>query len=247
LNEGYQRFGAAVAALDAELDWKKLGACYCEGDASSFFDDELRERMLDTGFLLADAIGVALDEDGPRRGLYVGAAVAELAPILAERLVLGREIVWLNLAGDETSEITRALRVVGERLGLDLPAPSTAPIESCAPGAFDHVWMVSVLTDPDAFPALHDHLYDRSGGPLATGRGSLSDEMSRANALIESWLDCAADTAILTTTDEELSLIEPAVRRRGGEWLVPEACHESAIVGDTVRMCRWSRAVRDRA
>src|SRR5688500_13153035 len=96
-----QRFGAVFAVLQAELDWRALGSAYCEGDASGFFDQELRARMLDTGLLWADDLASRLDAKGPRRSLYVGAAVAELAPILAEHLVLGREVRWFNLPGPE--------------------------------------------------------------------------------------------------------------------------------------------------
>lgn len=241
MDEGYERFGAAITALHAELDWCRLGASYCEGDGRQFFDDDLRERMLETGFTIADAIGSAVASDGARRSLYLGAAVAELVPILAEHFVLRREVVWLNMPCDEMTELTRALRAVEKELGIKLPKPSSDSLQTCAPAKFDHLWMVSVLTDPDAFPALHDALYERSGGPLATGRGSLSDERVRADVLIECWLACAADDVLITTTDEELTLIEPAVHRRGGAWSVSNSGHETSIVGDNLRLCRWSR------
>lgn len=239
MNVDPKRFGEALAALHAELDWARLGASYCEGDGSEFFDDERRERVLDTGILLAERVFQSAPQHGPRRSLYVGAAVAELAPILAEALVLGREVVWLNLPSDEAHELTRALRTVGTRLSLDLPTPRSTPIETCPPASFDHLWMVSVLTDPDAFPALHDHLYERVGGPLATGRGRLAEDRTRANTLVELWLDRAARPTLVTTTDEELRLIEPVIRRRGGAWIVAEPAQESALVGDLVRFCRW--------
>jgi len=241
LNEGYRLFGAAIAALGEELDWARLGASYCEGDGSTFFDEELCARVFDRGFEIADTIASQLPQNGPRRSLYLGAAVAELAPILAEHFVLGREVCWLNLPGDETRELPRALALVGTQLGQALPSPNTDAITTCEPSAFDHLWMVSVLTDPDAFPALHDHLYERVGGLLATGRGDLSAERLRAEELVEHWLDRAAKTALLTTTEEERLLIEPAVHRRGGEWSVFDATHETAIVGDMLRLCRWSR------
>ncbi|MBL8858381.1 MAG: hypothetical protein JNL28_07760 [Planctomycetes bacterium] len=241
MKDGLQRCGAAIAALYAELDWSKLGANYCEGDGSSFFDDDLRELTLETGYRIADEISSAVAGGRTGRSLYFGAAVAELVPILAEHLVLERDVVWLNLPGDELREITRAMHKVRDELGFELPMPSTHGIESCAQAGFDHLWMVSVLTDPDAFPALHDELYERSGGPLATGRGSSGAERARAEALVERFLDCASSSALVTTTDEELTLIEPAVQRRGGEWTVPESCIETAIVGDMLRFCRWSR------
>src|SRR5436190_21127374 len=107
-NEATQRFGAAVAALDAEIDWVKLGRAYCDGDARDFFDEALRTHILETGLQLADDVAGALVGGPARQSLYLGAAVAEIVPILAERLVLGRDVVWLNLPGDETDELVRA-------------------------------------------------------------------------------------------------------------------------------------------
>ena len=237
MQEAIQTFGAALTELLGELDWARLGRVYCEGDGSEFFDDERRERLLDIGLRIADELATALPQGGPRRSLYVGAAVAELAPILAERLVLGREVVWLNLPGEETDELARALRAVGERLGLALPAPSTDALATLPEAPFDHLWMVSVLTDPDAFPALHDELYERAGGPLATGRGELGEERERAKALAEALLARAAPEALLSTTDEELTVFEPLARRLGRALEVPKTSRLTAVVGDRLRYC----------
>lgn len=234
-------FGAVMSAVEAELNWAHLGKGYCEGDGSTFFDAPMRERILDVGLLFAGDVAGALTPGGPGRSLYLGAAVAELAPILAERLVLSREIVWLNLESEETEELTRALRAVGERLEVELPLPSTRTLDSVAAASCDHVWMVSVLTDPDAFPALHDELYERTGGPLATGRGAIAYERIRAAALADALLARAAIPCALTTTDEELTLIRPLVEQRGLSLQVPEAGRLSAVVGDMVRVCRLQR------
>ena len=104
--------------------------------------------------------------------------------------------------------------------------------------AADHLWLVSVLTDPDAFPALHDTLYERrAGDELATGRGHLADDRERARALVEEALDHLAPTAALvTTTDEEWTLVGPALGRRGRAAEVPSGGRLSAIVGDVVRL-----------
>jgi hypothetical protein len=237
VEDAIRTFGAALAGLDAELDWERLGRSYAEGEAGSFFDDELRARILDTGLHFADDLARALPRDGARRSLYLGAAVAELAPILAERLVLGREVVWLNLAGEESTELARALDVVASRLGVELPKPSTEGLESCPVASCDHLWMVSVLTDPDVFPALHDELYERAGGPLATGRGLLEVERERAESLATALLERATSPSVLSTTEEELAVLAPLARRLGMKLDVPRESRRTAIVGDEVRLC----------
>lgn len=244
MSNATQVFGAALAALESELDWARLGNSYCEGDGSEFFDDELRVRVLETGLRLADDVGRALEGCTRKRSLYLGAAVAELAPVLAERLVLEREVLWLNLDNDETLELTRALRAVGEKLGVELPRPSNGALEQVEPASCDHLWIVSVLTDPDMFPALHDELYERAGSELATGRGDLSDDRRRADSLAKALLARAAAPCVLTTTDEELVVLARLAHRRELELDVPRDGRPSAIVGDLVRVCRLSSRAR---
>lgn len=235
VEESLQRFGAALGALDEELDWPLLGRAACEGDGSDFYDAALRERILDTGLRFAEDVGRALAER-PGRSLYLGAEIAELPVILAEHCVLGRRVEWLNIECAQTTELVRAIRAVDARLSLELPEPRTGGIEEIEPASCDHLWMVSVLTDPDAFPALHDALYERKEGPLATGRGSLADDRRRADALVEALLDRAAPRSVLSTSDEELSVLEPLVARRGWSLQFAPGGRLSAIVGDRVRI-----------
>jgi hypothetical protein len=238
---GIEQFGAAWGELVAELDWPRLGGAYCEGDGSTFFDAERVEAVLETGLVLVDDLVPSLPRGGSGRSLYFGAAVAELPLILAESLALGREVLWLNLAGDETDELTRSLRAVGTKLGLDLPLPSTHTLASIADESCDHLWMTSVLTDPDAFPALHDALYERVGTELATGRGDLAAERARADALVRELLSKVAPPAIFTTTDEELEVVRPLLADARLDIRVPRSETYSALVGDLVRFTRLAR------
>jgi hypothetical protein len=240
MNEPLNTFGAAVSALDAELDWELLGSSTCEGDGSSFYDAELRERIIDTGLLFADDLARVLG-DVRGQSLYLGAEIAELPLILAEHLVMRRRVEWLNIACPQTTELVRALRVVSASLGVELPTPRVRAITDIEPASCDHLWMVSVLTDPDAFPALHDVLYERTGGPLATGRGSLEDDRRRADILIGAWLDRSNPSCTLSTSDEELTLIEPLVAQRGWTLAMAPGGRLSAIVGDRVRSGRLHR------
>jgi hypothetical protein len=229
-------FGAVLGTIQAELDWERLGRAYCEGDGTTFFDDELRERWLDVGLEIGDALAQVLKSPG--RSVYVGAALAEVPTMLVEALVLGREVVWVNLPGDEMEELTRVMRLASEKFGIELPVPTFEPLE-CLPSAwFDHVWMVSVLTDPEEFPALHDQLYERHDSKLATRRGDLCENAERAEQLLEAVFDVASDDALVTTSDEELAGMKNIARDRGFDLENLGESTVSAIVGDVVRTYR---------
>lgn len=234
-------FASALAALDRELDWELLGASYCREGGREFFPPEQRAAILDAGLRFAGDVGEALETllppSGPGASLYLGAAVAELAPILYETLVAGRRLDWHNVPGTEADELDRALARVEEELGTALPRPRTEGSPADA-APYDHVWCASVLTDPDAFPALHDELYERRGGPLAVGGGDLRRERAAAEQLVGKLVDSAAPVALVSTTDEELSFFERAAERRGSVLEVPERGRLSGIVGDVVRVCR---------
>lgn len=226
-----------MSEVMTELDWALLGRASCEGDGTDLFDAALRARVLDTGLELAGDLSAAL-RDATGTSLYLGAEVAEVPVMLAEQIVLGRTITWLNLDGPIPHELARALGVVGARLGVELPSPSSRALTSLAPRACDHLWMVSVLSDPDQFPALHDALYARKSGPLATGKGDLARDREAAERLVNDWLDRAKPDCVVTTTDEELTIVEPLVARRGGTLDIAPGGRISAVVGDRIRIGR---------
>jgi hypothetical protein len=169
MDEALHAFAPQSTRSMRKLDWEVLGRSACEGDGTTFFDDEFRGRIFDTGLWFAGHLAGLLEEGG--RSLYVGAEIAELPVILAEHLVMKRRVEWLNIDCAPTTELARALRAVGARLGVELPLPRVDAVTDIEAASCDHLWLVSVLTDPDAFPALHDELYERGGGPLATVAG----------------------------------------------------------------------------
>jgi hypothetical protein len=236
-----ERFGAVVSGLDAELDWPRLGLAYCDGGGLDFFDEQQRGAIMDTGLLFASELGELLVAGGT--SLYVGAGVAELVPICFEALVLGRSIVVATLPGFEVDELRRVMGQVSAEVGTELPQFVGVPLEELQDaGPFDHVWAASVLSDPEAFPALHDRLYERAeGADGATGSGDLVDDERRALGIVGAVLRRLAGAAILTTSDEELSLYGPALEQAGFELQVPDGGRISAIVGDVVRHVRVSR------
>ena len=90
-------------------------------------------------------------------------------PSLLEAVGLGRRVTVHGLAGAELEQLERAMQVAREATGATVPRITDAPIRPGETGRVDHLWIVSVLTDPVAFPALHDRLYGRQGGPEAVG------------------------------------------------------------------------------
>ncbi|MFT5731560.1 MAG: hypothetical protein ACJA2W_000022 [Planctomycetota bacterium] len=227
-----QRFGAVLAELDAAIDWELLAPVYCEGDASGFFDEERRSAITDAGLKLASEIGEQLKPGG--KSLYIGAAVAELVPMMFEAIVLNRKVAWISVEGPETKELTRAIKSIDKHL----PTPRTAEWRGSDLRPRDHVWMTSVLTDPEAFPALHDKLYARQGTKQAVGGGRPKRERQLAAELVHNALAAAAQDTLLTTTDEELEVWTPIVHEMGGALEVSPTGRTSGIVGDVIRFCR---------
>ncbi len=240
MGSGLHLYAAAVGELELELDWELLGRAACEGDGSAFYDAALRERILDTGFRLAQELGGSLEPGG--KSLYVGAEVAEFPQILAECLLLDRRVEWLNLACDAAVEMARALGEVGAKLGVELPRPRADGIDRLGRARFDHLWLVSVLTDPDHFPALHDELYQRRASALATGRGDLVAERSAAVALIDALLERARKNCLISASEEEWTLVEPRIRGRQWQLEFLPGQLTTACVGDVVRFARVCRA-----
>jgi len=234
-----QLFAAALVGLEEELDWTLLGELHCWEGGAGFFPAEQRAALREAGLLFAADVAEWVPRGGPGRSLYLGAALAELAPILCERLVLEREVVALSLPGAQTAELNRALAVVGAALGRELARIDTVPLGELEGEPCDHAWMTSVLTDPEAFPALHDELYGRRA-ELATGRGDLAAEREQAGSLVAALLERLRPPCLLTTTDEELALVAPACAARGWRLAVPASARLSAVVGDPVRHCRVS-------
>ena len=239
-----RRFGETIARLDAEIDWDVCAAGYCEGDATGFFEPERREAILDAGLRLGADVGSALEErarrGGPQvsegRSLYIGAAVAELAPMLFESIVLRRRVTWVALPTAEMTELTRALEVVDPAL----PRPRTSfPAGRWLAkdiGPCDHIWMTSVLTDPEAFPALHNELYGRRGTKEAVRGGHPKAERARAHELTAEAIATVRRTALLTTTDEELTIWRATVAEVRGTLDESPTGRTNGLVGDVVRI-----------
>lgn len=229
------KFAAALCEMEAEIHWARLESVYVEGDAAGFFSADQLEAQRDAGLLFASDLATELAGRAGGSSLYLGAGVAELAPALFECAALGREVRWVTLPGPEASELQRAFAAVGERLGEPLPTVQTAPLKPSPEPFCDHLWMVSVLSDPIAFPALHRAVYEKKAPRAA----ALDADRRRARDLLRAAFTHLAPPALLHTTNEELPLVEQAATERGGRLVLEELGRLSPIVGDVVRRGRW--------
>jgi hypothetical protein len=239
--EAPARFAAALAAAEAAIDWAALGELYCHEGGEHFFPEVQQAALRDAALLFAGDLGTAYAAQGTHgagRSLYVGAGVAELALLLCEPLVFGREVVAVNLPGPEPEQLDRALAAAEAAVGVPLPRFQTQGIERVE-GRFDLLWLASVLNDPVAFPELSAELY---GGRTADA-ARLERDRTRATDLLEACLDRLSchganpQTATLATSDEELALVAPACTARGLELVVPDRGRLSGVVGDVIRLC----------
>lgn len=230
------QFGMVVARLEEILDWIALGHEYCHEGGEAFFEEEQQDAIRETGLLMAADLQAALatlPDESPGHSLWVGAALAELVPILTDHLVLGRTVHWHNLDCTETTELNRALETVERETGVALPRINTEPSPKHI--RYDLLWVVSVLTDPDAFPALHFHLYEREDSEGVVHPGQLEIEGKHATEWARDLLSRLALPGLLVTTDEEFGFFKAAADHSSRLLVDPQHGRLSGIVGDLVR------------
>lgn len=217
-----EQFAVALSTVQAELDWDLLGKLYCYEGGESFFEDEQRSALTDAGLKIASDLAGVVEHKGASH--YIGAAVAEIPMMLCEQTVMGRQVHWTLLPGPEFNELERAMKIAGG----PLPQPPSAP-----PTEINHLWCVSVLTDPEAFPGLHDELYERDG----LGGDPVADR-AQALELVRDLLGPIGKRSVLSTTDEEAPLFLAELERMGWKANSPRKGRTTPIVGDVVRHYR---------
>ncbi len=75
------------------------------------------------------------------------ASVAEIPLLAMETLELGREVAACSLREQEVALLNQACQAVA-----DIRFQFTGNDARTAAGTFDHLWIVSVLNDPERFP-----------------------------------------------------------------------------------------------
>jgi hypothetical protein len=216
----------AIAGVFENLDYAALGQVYCYEGGEEFWEAR-REPCRRLGIEIGTALLALLKPGG--RSLYVGAGVAELPAMLIESLDLHRSVSPYNLRRQEVASLNRTCR--------GLPLRFYAADAGRAAGTFDHLWMVSVLNDPERFPQLAALSYGRAV-PLTFDPRVFHQERNIVQSLVNRCLSKLTVPGLITTSTEEVAWIAGWCHRKGIPYLVGRKHYPTALVGDPVCFMR---------
>jgi hypothetical protein len=204
------------------LDYDALGRIYCFEGGDEFWRAKrgLCDRL---GSRVAMVLRQKLGRGG--RSLYVGAGVAELPALILETVELGRMVESYNLRSAEVAVLNRACH--------SIPLTFHAADAASAKGRFDHLWMASVLNDPERFPHLSPLSYGR-GNPLTLDPLKFDTERRIVRALVARCMGKLARPGFVTTTTEEVLWIAEWCHRHRVPYLVGKRYYPTALVGDPI-------------
>jgi hypothetical protein len=211
-----------VNEVYGRLDYGTLGSVYCYEGGNEFWRAKRGpcERL---GSRVAVLLRRKLGRGG--RSLYVGSGVAELPALIMETVELGRTVEPYNLRRVEVTALNRACR--------SIPITFHAVDAARAKGRFDHLWMVSVLNDPERFPHLSPISYGR-GNPLTLDPLKFGKERRIVRALVACCMGKLARPGLVTTTTEEVVWIAEWCHRHRVSYLVGKRYYPTALVGDPI-------------
>ena len=211
-----------VTEVYHRLDYGALGPVYCYEGGDEFWLAKRGpcERL---GSRVAVVLRRKLRRGG--RSLYVGAGVAELPALMMEVLELDRTVEPYNLRRAEVSALNPACH--------SIPLAFRAVDAAKAKGRFDHLWMVSVLNDPERFPNLSPLSYGR-GDALTLDPVKFEKERRIVRALISLCMGKLALPGLVTTTTEEVIWIAEWCHKRRIPYAVGKRYYPTALVGDPI-------------
>lgn len=212
----------AIEQIFARLDYPALGRIYCHDGGAAFWRAK-RGPCQRWGIKLAGVLRGLLRPCG--RSLYVGAGVAEIPVLMMETLELHRQAEAYNLRGDEVRVLNRA--------SADTSIRFMARDAGSAGGRVDHLWMVSVMNDPERFPNLSALSYGRAL-PLTFDPARFSVERRIVRRLVDRCLRKLALPGLVTTSTEEVMWIAEWCHQHRIPYRVSEHDYPAAIVGDPI-------------
>jgi hypothetical protein len=212
----------AIAHVYGRLDYRALGRVYCYEGGDEFWRAKRRpcQRL---GTLVAMALRARLARGG--RSLYVGAGVAELPELLVETLELQRTVESYNLRRSEVAVLNRACR--------SLPVTFRGRDAAAARGRFDHLWIVSVLNDPERFPHVSPLSYGRAD-PVTFDPREFEIERRKVRIIVDRCMPKLARPGLVTTSTEEVVWIAEWCHRHKIPYLVERRQYATALVGDPI-------------
>jgi len=211
-----------VSEVYGRLDYGALGPVYCYEGGDEFWRAK-RQLCNRLGSRVAAVLRRKLRRGG--RSLYVGAGVAELPPVIMETMELGRTVEPYNLRRAEVAALNRACH--------SIPITFHAADAASTKGRFDHLWMASVLNDPERFPHLSPLSYGR-GNPLTLDPLKFDTERRIVRALVARCMGKLARPGLVTTTTEEVIWIAEWCHRHRVPYRVGTRYYSTALVGDPI-------------
>lgn len=215
-----------VRQLFVRLDYARLGSIYCDEGGQAFWEAK-RGPCQRLGIKLAEVLLGRLKPNG--RSLYIGAGVAELPLLVMETMELHRDVAAFNLRVKEVSLLNRACS--------GLPFRISAQDGRKVTGRFDHLWMVSVLNDPERFPNLAALSYGRAN-PATFDPAGFARERKTVLSLADACLRKLTRPGLVTTSVEEIPWIEDWCHRHKVPCSVEDDDYPTALVGDPVCLIR---------
>jgi hypothetical protein len=222
----HPRTRAAIRTLFTRLDYPTLGRIYCDEGGDAFWKAK-RGPCQTLGIKLAEALRGRLKQGG--RSLYVGAGAAELPALAMETMELGRTVMACNLRADEVEALNQACN--------DVPFRFAHQDAGDADGTFDHLWIVSVLNDPERFPELSALSYGRAN-PVLFDAEAFTKEREQVVALAAHCLRKLRLPGLVTTSTEEINWITDWCLRRNISCVVEPKSYPTATVEDPVCFIR---------
>jgi len=211
-----------VTEIYGRLNYGALGPVYCHEGGDEFWRAK-REPCARLGSQVAVVLKRKLRRGG--RSLYVGAGVAELPALIMETVELGRTVEPYNLRRVEVAALNRACHAI--------PLMFHAADAASAKGRFDHLWMVSVLNDPEQFPHLSPLSYGR-GNPLTLDPLEFAKERRMVRTLVARCMGKLAKPGLVTTTTEEAIWIAEWCHQHRVPYKVEKRYYPTALVGDPI-------------
>ncbi|MDH4153090.1 MAG: hypothetical protein OEV01_04835 [Nitrospira sp.] len=212
----------AIASVFDHLDYKRLESVYCYEGGDEFWRAK-REPCRRLGTKVAEALAGKLPCGG--RSLYVGAGVMEIPALIAEAIELQRQVAPYNLRRSEVTVLNHACR--------GLPVRFVAHDAASAQGRFDHLWMVSVLNDPERFPHLSPLSYGQAD-PVTFNPIAFQKERRIVQAIIDRCMPKLAVPGLVTTSTEEAVWIADWCHRHHVPYRVERRQYPTALVGDPI-------------
>ncbi len=216
----------AIARVFEQLDYSKLGRIYCYEGGDKFWQAR-RKPCQRLGARVAEVLIKKLPSGG--RSLYIGAGVTEVPSLLVEALERQRHVEPYNLRRSEVAALNRACR--------SLPVKFLARDASSAQGRFDHLWIVSVLNDPERFPHLAPLSYGRAD-PVTFEPLPFLKERRIVQSIVDRCMPKVALPGLVTTTTEEVIWIAEWCHRKKIPYLVEQEQYPTALVGDPICFMR---------